>query len=76
MCIRDSITGKYVGPTCNRCNLGLRYPNRKRKANRDHGKIKKIRIAETGEYKYVSADNDENWAEHEYEDNYFLRECE
>ena len=68
----DHITGKYVGPTCNRCNLGLRYPNRKRKTNTDQGKIKKIRIAETGEYKYVSADNDEKWAEHEYEDNYFL----
>jgi len=28
----DHITGKYVGTTCNRCNLGLRYPNRKHKA--------------------------------------------
>ena len=57
---QDHITGKYVGPTCNRCNLGLRYPNRKRKGNTDHGKMKKIRIAETGEFKYVSADNDKN----------------
>ena len=61
----DHITGKYLGPTCNRCNLGLRYPNRKRKANIDHGKMKKIRIAETGKFKYVSADNDEKWAEQE-----------
>ena len=67
----DHITGKCVGPTCNRSNLGLRYPNRKRKANTDHGKMKKIRIAETGECKYVCADNDEKLAEHEYEDNYF-----
>jgi len=50
----------------------LRYPNRKRKANRGHGKMKKIRIAETGEFKYVFADNDEKWAEQEYKDNYFL----
>jgi len=37
----DHITGKYVGPTCNRYNLGLRCPNRKLKTNRDHGKTKR-----------------------------------
>ena len=64
----DHITGKYVGPTCNNCYLGLRYPNRKRKVKKGHGKGKKAKLDEDDRTKYT----DEEWLEQEYEDNYFL----
>ena len=39
----DHLTGKYIGPTCNRCNLGLRYPGKHRKSKRSKSKNSKKR---------------------------------
>lgn len=30
----DHLTGKYIGPACNQCNLGLRYPGKHCKSKR------------------------------------------
>jgi len=38
------VTGQYLFPTCNKCNLTLKMPNRKCKATQDHGTDKKAKL--------------------------------
>jgi len=52
---RDHVTGQYLFPACNSCNLTLKMPNRKRKVMQGQVQNKKAKI-----------DGDMEWEEDKY----------
>ena len=57
----DHVTGQYLFPACNSCNLTLKMSNRKRKVTQGQVQNKKAKI-----------DGDMEWAEDTYTKNFFL----
>ena len=57
----DHVTGQYLFPACNSCNLTLKMPNRKRKVTQGQVQNKKAKF-----------DGDMEWAEDKYTKNFFL----
>ena len=56
----DHVTGQYLFPVCNSCNLTLKMPHRKRKVTQGQVQNKKAKI-----------DGDMEWAEDKYTKNFF-----
>ena len=42
----DHVSGQYLFPACNNCNLTLKMPNRKRKVTQSHDTNKKVKLDE------------------------------
>ena len=40
----DHVSGQYLFPACNNCNLTMKMPNRKRKATQGHDTNKKVKL--------------------------------
>jgi len=57
----DHVTGQYLFPACNSCNLTLKIPNRKRKVTQKQVQNKKLKF-----------DGDMEWAKDKYAKNFFL----
>jgi len=57
----DDVTGQYLFPACNSCNLTLKMPNGKRKVTQGQVQNKKAKF-----------DGDMEWAEDKYTTNFFL----
>jgi len=57
----DHVTGQYLFPACNSCNLTLKMPNRKKKVTQGQVQNKKAKF-----------DGDMEWAEDMYTKNFFL----
>ena len=58
----DHVTGQYLFPACNSCNLTLKMPNQKRKVTQGQVQNKKVKI-----------DEDMEWAEDKYTKKIFFR---
>jgi len=48
----DHVSGQYLFPACNNCNLTLKMPNRKRKVTQGHKANKKVKLDEQQDNKF------------------------
>jgi len=50
---QDNVTGQYLFPACNECNLTLNIPNRKRKVTQGQGPNKKPKFDQDMEWTII-----------------------